>query len=1032
MPSRKDKSARKGKSARKDKGARTRSGNDNQQVEDVLHMESNHSDDDEVQVIQCKRVRGPTFMPKVWTVSDEERISVSFNEYGQPIDKKTTSTLTHFMGFLARSGKYCPLHKPWPKVGSAKKKILLDVLNDKFDLPMGCDDWILKSFGKKVRNWRARVKKDYYDPSLRYREQINSRPKRVHTIQWKKLVKNWNKENSKANRSKKKMVQVTGKKSYAIKREEVKDRMEELSSQLPKGATDEPGPQDVYSKVMGKDNNGIADLYGLGVRASDVWGVVPSHIARSRDKLMYKSRCDQLSCELAQLKARDSQRQGLSENASSSTNVVNEPQPLRVGPTLADLQMLIDEESEEDLVDFEDDAGLMAGDDMDIEDVTPTETPDHHHQVTRRLSPHHQTNMSWMTPGLSLKRSWLNLLEDANDDRHLEAAASYADFRSSMEEKQTELKTAFASTDDKVSGSKTSVEKLTVDQGSKFASILQTLTKIKQEFKDDPILSQDHLCAALSSLPALFKEVDFPALKSQQVSILSTLQAQEAKLTTLSSGYEQLTNKHNELVNCYTDKLAKLSETQQALSTDLSSLKTETSEIKGMVSDIFKLLQASPVQASPAPQAQAPAPQSTDASTKAPTSVEGEKITPTQRLFQQLDPHRHTKDDSQATTTSVPTPTTEIITEAVPIRSFMPGSSTVIITPVTTEATTTTTELPESAFSTPTQADRGKAIKVTEDSPPKLVKATREVLRDPDEPILFEEDDKLKAELLSRPDISEVAIEVIKETKQNIKGEHFLKLQAEMIKEANQKAKLNAERKQRNYERYVWTMTKTKGEGAITDMIIHSYKKNEPIGVTIERGPRVHERYAPFRPSDFGIKEWDMMLPILKKKKNKCVPDLLQTLTNKYKELEKVAKSLGINHQEAIESQGLAIPKQAQTIGRKRKAVGQEPEDFIAALHCNRAPPAGVKFVPNKVIKVPEYGLFFINELKEKAFQRVSDIHLVETTTLLTYKLMARNYRSPENEEFMMLMDKMMNERPDKHILLTKKAKLELMGIKEV
>ena len=76
-------------------------------------------------MIQRKRVRGPTFMPKVWTVSDEERISVSFNEYGQPIDKKTTSMLTHFMGSLARSGKYCPLHKPWPKVGSAKKKILL-------------------------------------------------------------------------------------------------------------------------------------------------------------------------------------------------------------------------------------------------------------------------------------------------------------------------------------------------------------------------------------------------------------------------------------------------------------------------------------------------------------------------------------------------------------------------------------------------------------------------------------------------------------------------------------------------------------------------------------------------------------------------------------------------------------------------------------------------------------------------------------------------------------------------------------------
>ncbi|GJR15762.1 reverse transcriptase domain-containing protein [Tanacetum coccineum] len=110
-------------SSRKDKRAGVRTRNDNQQVEDVLQMGSNHSDDEEVQVIQRKR--------------------------------------------------------------------------DKFDLPMGCDDWILKSFGNKVRNWRARVKKDYDDPSLSYREQINFKPKRVRTCQWKKLVKTWNKEYSK-------------------------------------------------------------------------------------------------------------------------------------------------------------------------------------------------------------------------------------------------------------------------------------------------------------------------------------------------------------------------------------------------------------------------------------------------------------------------------------------------------------------------------------------------------------------------------------------------------------------------------------------------------------------------------------------------------------------------------------------------------------------------------------------------------------------------------------------------------------------
>ena len=161
-----------------------------------------------------------------------------------------------------------------------------------------------------------------------------------------------------------------------------------------------------------------------------------------------------------------------------------------------------------------------------------------------------------------------------------------------------------------------------------------------------------------------------------------------------------------------------------------------------------------------------------------------------------------------------------------------------------------------------------------------------------------------------------------------------------------------------------------------------------------------------------------------KKKKSKSALDLLSSLSNKYKELEKVVKSLGINHQKALQYQGLAIPKPAQVSGRKRKVVEFEPEQFITGLHCNRVPPVGVKFVNNKMINVPEYGLFFIDQIGEPAFQRVSDIHLVQTTTLLAYKLMARNYKSPENDEFMLLMENLMNERPDKEVLLTKKPNL--------
>nr|GEV82065.1 transposase, Ptta/En/Spm [Tanacetum cinerariifolium] len=89
------------------------------------------------------------------------------------------------------------LTQPDDGEGIAKKQTLLDILNDRFDLPPGSDDWILNSFRNKVKSWRARVKKDYYDPSLSFHDQINSKPKQVRLGDWNKLVRSWNIENSK-------------------------------------------------------------------------------------------------------------------------------------------------------------------------------------------------------------------------------------------------------------------------------------------------------------------------------------------------------------------------------------------------------------------------------------------------------------------------------------------------------------------------------------------------------------------------------------------------------------------------------------------------------------------------------------------------------------------------------------------------------------------------------------------------------------------------------------------------------------------
>ena len=92
--------------------------------------------------------------------------------------------------------------------------------------------------------------------------------------------------------------------------------MQQLSSNLPDGSIDKPGPDDVFSKVMGKDRNGDAVMYGLGVRASDVWGVTSSRSTCRRENIQLKSKCEELTSTVARLQAQVSEIKGRTDGPS--------------------------------------------------------------------------------------------------------------------------------------------------------------------------------------------------------------------------------------------------------------------------------------------------------------------------------------------------------------------------------------------------------------------------------------------------------------------------------------------------------------------------------------------------------------------------------------------------------------------------------------------------------------------------------------------------------------------------------------------
>ncbi|GKA53218.1 retrovirus-related pol polyprotein from transposon TNT 1-94 [Tanacetum coccineum] len=199
--------------------------------------------------------------------------------------------------------------------------------------------------------------------------------------------------------------------------------------------------------------------------------------------------------------------------------------------------------------------------------------------------------------------------------------------------------------------------------------------------------------------------------------------------------------------------------------------------------------------------------------------------------------------------------------------------------------------------------------------------------------------------------------------------------------------------KMKRLDQYMWTTTSKLKPEPITNVKIHA--KTKPMVITIYRGTnrRNFKVHNPFKFGVFRITKLDELGPIIEKKKNKIVGELMTSLGKRYERLNKIPEELGIHS-------ALPAPAQAQSqsSGRKRKHMKLEPEIRIPGLECNRSLPEGVSFVNNMVIEEPEYGMSFIDIFGDEAFKRMNDIHKVDIETIPTYLVMASNITTPENQ----------------------------------
>ncbi|GJU01553.1 putative reverse transcriptase domain-containing protein [Tanacetum coccineum] len=341
----------------------------------------------------------------------------------------------------------------------------------------------------------------------------------------------------------------------------------------------------------------------------------------------------------------------------------------------------------------------------------------------------------------------------------------------------------------------------------------------------------------------------------------------------------------------------------------------------------------------------------------------------------------------------------------------------------------------------------GKGITTDEqlEYPPKLVKASSAVRPDPDAPVLVpytkngklfylneeqiqahmdKEDQIKKAEeeakrhAMTKTEVIKIVQEEAEKTGIDPKkvisakaGEKFKKAQdAEMQVHRRQhikKVKRLTELNKKRADQYKWTIFNRLKPEPITDVKIHLNFKPPVLTVYRNNDKRNFVVHNPFKFADFELTELDELGPIIKKKKNSIVKDLMQSFSKRYERLKKIPEELEIQS-----AHPAPVPEQAlsQASGRKRKHMELKLKIKVLGFKCNRSLPEGVPFVKNMVIEELEYEIFFTNVFGDQAFQRWNDIRKVEVDSLMSYLVMTSMIKTPENARFDLKLKKLITD----------------------
>lgn len=279
--------------------------------------EVNHQNGDSTGLVRKTRGRGPT---RCVSLSREgTQISITTNELGEPVGPEAHKFIS-YLGILARDGNLAPLtYTDWRALPETNKEKMWEEVQKKFEIVPSSKTWVLKSLGKKWKDWKAKLKTAHYVIHATDEERLADCDERVLPDQWAYLVSHWSSEEAekrsatnRANRAQLKFRHATGTKSFARIREEerikradgkvpsrtelfiltrtrkdgrpvneassaVITQLREIARQQQDTSKDTTAPDDVFSEIVGRDKRGHVRCSGLGPLPSEYEGTKPTH-----------------------------------------------------------------------------------------------------------------------------------------------------------------------------------------------------------------------------------------------------------------------------------------------------------------------------------------------------------------------------------------------------------------------------------------------------------------------------------------------------------------------------------------------------------------------------------------------------------------------------------------------------------------------------------------------------------------------------------------------------------------------------------